>query len=240
MKLLIDNTDYTSALAADSPPRVSRKLNRPSTLVCAVVLAPSGLVVPAANARIVLQQNDGTRLFTGYLDAIPEHEYLGWSQRGPEYRMQLAATSDEVLLDRKLLPYRPFVSRTAGNALRQLVNDLLPGTFDLAQVSDLDILPTYISNIQKTWSEHAGEIALRARAAYRANDGAISLRAVGAVLHTIAESDPDFDPDGLKCAAPSRLVNDATIIGLTEPQLRVKDYFLGAQSLHPLHQCAGG
>ncbi|MDP9268579.1 MAG: hypothetical protein M3P27_09700 [Acidobacteriota bacterium] len=227
MKLLIDNTDYTSALAADSPPHVTRKLNRPSTLVCAVVLAPSGPVVPVANARVVLQREDGVKLFTGYLDAIPKHEYLGWSQHGPEYRMQLAATSDEVLLDRKLLPYRPFVSRTAGNVLRQLVNDLLPSTFDLAEISDLDLLPAYISDIQKSWSEHAGEIALRARASYRVNDGAIRLQAVGAVQHVIAETDPAFDPDGLKLAALPRLVNDATIIGRTEPRLRVKDYFLG-------------
>src|SRR5437764_3732265 len=141
MRLLLDNTDYTSALAADAPPRITRKLNRPSRLECALVLAPNGPVVPPANARVVLQREDGTKLFTGYLQAIPSHQYLGWGERGPEYRVQLAATSDEALLDRKLLPHRPpFVARTAGAALKQLANDLLPGTFDLTQVSDLDVI----------------------------------------------------------------------------------------------------
>src|SRR4051794_28977656 len=128
MRLLIDNTDYTSALAADAPPRVTRTLNRPSQLECALVLAPAGPVVPVASARVVLQRDDGMKLFTGYLRAIPEHHYLGWGERGPEYRMQLSAASDEALLDRKLLPHRPpFVARTAGNALKQLATDLLPG-----------------------------------------------------------------------------------------------------------------
>lgn len=228
MRLLLDNTDYTAALAADAPPRITRKLNRPSQLECALLLTPAGPIVPAGNARVVLQRDDGAKLFTGYLQAIPEHHYLGWGERGPEYRMHLTATSDEAVLDRKLLPHRaPFVARAAGNALKQLTNDLLPGEFDLSQVSDLDVIPSYVPDFQKAWSEHAGDIALRARAAYRAHDGAIVFRAVGTATHALEESSATFDPDGLKLAAPERVANDVTILGLTEPRLYVKDYFLG-------------
>src|SRR3954471_20298647 len=212
MKLLIDNTDYTSALAADSSPRILRRLNRPSLLECALILAPSGPIVPAANARVILQREDGAKLFTGYLDTIPGHDYLGWGERGPEYRLRLTASSDEALLDRKLIPHRaPFIARTAGAALKQLTSDLLAGAFDLTQVSDLDVLPLYVPDLQSSWSEHAREIALRARAAYRAHDGAIVFRAVGTAAHNLNESDDTFDPDGLKLAAPPGVANDITV-----------------------------
>ena len=60
MHFLIDNTDYTSAVDAERPPRIVRTLNRPSTLECAVILAPSGPVVPAGGARVLLERADGT------------------------------------------------------------------------------------------------------------------------------------------------------------------------------------
>lgn len=228
VKLLIDNTDYTSALAADRAPRVLRRLNQPSRLECALVLTPAAPVVPAANARVVLERADGVKLFTGYLDAIPEHEYLGWGERGPEYRLRITATSDEGLLDRKTLPVRPpFVTRTAGEILRATTESLLPGTFDLTQVDDLDAVPSYETSFERPWSEHAAASALLARAAYRAHDGAIVFHGVGATTHVLAETSPTFDPDGLKLAAPPRWINDATLISRSEPRLHVRDYFLG-------------
>src|SRR4051812_42356367 len=99
MKLLIDNTDYTSALDAERPPRVVRKLNQPSRFECALLLTPAAPLVPVADARLVLQRADGVKLFTGYIEALPAHEYLGWGERGPEYRLRIGATSDEALLD---------------------------------------------------------------------------------------------------------------------------------------------
>ena len=228
MKFVIDNTDYTSALDAERPPRIVRTLNRPSTFECGVILAPSGPVVPAAGARVVLERSDGTKLFTGYLDAIPEHEYLGWGERGPEYRLRLAATSDEALLDRKRVPDQPtLLGRTAGDALKRLTEQLLPGAFDETQVSALDVLPGYAPDVQQSWSEHAAEIALRARAAYRVHDGALVFRALGAATHAVHEPAEQFDPDGLKLASPSMLANDVIVIGRVEPQQHVRDYFLG-------------
>jgi len=228
MRLLISNTDYTAALAADSPPRVLRRLNAPARLECALVLTPAAPLVPEADARVVLQRADGTKLFTGYLDALPQHEYLGWGERGPEYRLRLTATSDEALLDRVALPERaPFVARPAGDILRQTAESLLPGAFDLTQVEDLDVVPSYDAGFAQPWSAHAAQLALLARACYRAHDAALVFRPVGSVTHAIDESAPGFSPDGLKLASPQRLVNDATIISLREPRLHVRDYFLG-------------
>ena len=62
------------------------------------------------------------------------------------YRYNVVAQSDEVLLDQKALPNRsPFVDRSAGNALRQLAQDLLPGWFDTSAVQDVDTLATLCS-----------------------------------------------------------------------------------------------
>ena len=60
--------------------------------------------------------------------AAPEYEYLGWSRQGPVYRYNLIATGDEDALDQKIVRRRfPFVARSAGDALRQLTENLMPG-----------------------------------------------------------------------------------------------------------------
>jgi hypothetical protein len=136
--------------------------------------------------------------------------------------------SDEILLDQKRLPdHSPFVARSAGDALRQLSQDLLPGQFDTTAVQDVDTLPYYSPIAEKKWSEHSAEIAVRARASYRAMAGALTLTQVGAVSHTLAEDDANFSPDGLKLQPKDATANDITVVGRLEPQAYVKDYFVG-------------
>ena len=86
---------------------------------------------------------------------------------------------------------------------------------------------SYPVNPQKKFSYHAAEIALAARACYRAMNGALVLAPVGAATYAINESDASFSPLGLKLACPKLLVNDVTVIGLDEPQAYVRDYFVG-------------
>ena len=137
MKLQIDNLDgagvrdYTAAVDAARPARIVRRLNRAAELQCSLVANAPSFVTPANGARIVLTGNGAQNIFTGYLTQAPALEYLGWGERGAVYRYGLIGLSDEVLLDRKRLPSRaPFVARSAGSALRQLDQDLLPGAFD--------------------------------------------------------------------------------------------------------------
>src|SRR5580698_4714338 len=178
MKLTIDNlqgagpVDYTAALDGTVAPRVERKINQPSGLRCSLLGSSAGFVVPAAGGRVSLVKANGAFVFTGYLTQAPQCEYLGFGEQGGVYRYELVAESDEVLLDQKALPNRaPSVERTAGAALRQLAQDLLPGGFDTSAVQDVDTLAAYVVNPQKTFSNHAAEIALAARASYRAMNG---------------------------------------------------------------------
>jgi len=234
MKLTIDNLDgrgprdYTSVIDSLRLPRVKRSLNKPAELRFSLVGSGPDFVVPRNGARVTLGKMNGQDVFTGYLTSAPEFEYLGWGERGPIYRYNLVATSDELLLDRKRSPRRPpFVERSAGDALRQLTEDLLPGFFDQSAVQDVEPLAFYAPDPQKSWSEHAAEIAQRVRACYRALGGKLLFGPVGGMAWSLDESDARFSPSGLKMRSFDRLLNDVTILGRSEPSTYVKDYFVG-------------
>jgi hypothetical protein len=234
MNLTIDNLqgqgpqDYTQAMDGTKSPKVTRKLNQPAELEFSLLANSPGFVVPALNARVTLIKSDGNGVFTGYVTVTPQYEYLGWGEQGPVYRYNVAAQSDEVLLNQKALPNRaPFVNRSAGDAINQLAQDLLPGYFNTSAVQELDTLPTYEANPQKSFSFHAAEIALSTRGSFRAMNGALILAPVGAATYALNESDQNFSPSGLSLNSPNMLVNEVTVIGADEPQAYVRDYFVG-------------
>lgn len=234
MRITIDNADgrgpvdYSAHLDTQSARTIRRKLNRPSTLTLSLVAATSAFVVPAARARITVERADGHKLFTGYVTATPDYEYLGWGERGPMYRYTLAALSDEVLLDgRTVLARSMFIQRTAGDIVRQLALDLMPGAFDTGTIEPCATLPSYTSGAQRTWSEHAAEVALLARACYRAQDGKITFSQIAKSCYTLDENAADFCPEGFTLQSPDMLANDLTVVGRVEPASYVKDYFLG-------------
>jgi len=234
MKLTIDNLDgrgawdYSAYVEDGQKPRLVRRLNKPAELRYNLVASVPDFVVPANGARVMLGRLNGQDLFTGYIVAAPKYEYMGWGLQGPVYRYTVVARSDEVLLDRKTIRRRfPFVARSAGDALRQLAEDLMPGRFDTSRIQAVDTLPSYACDPQKSWTEHAAEIALRARACYRVLDGQLIFEAVGATSYSLSETDSNFCPEGLMLVATDALVNDVTVVGLIEPQAHVKDYFVG-------------
>ncbi|HZR57137.1 MAG TPA: hypothetical protein VFA74_09720 [Terriglobales bacterium] len=234
MKLQIDNLDgngprdYTTAVDGTRSPQVIRKLNQVFELRVSLVADGADFVVPVTGARVMLGRTNGQDVFTGYLMQPPVFEYLGWGERGPVYRYNLLAQSDEILLDEKRLPERsPFVERSAGNALRQLTQDAMPGLFDTSAVQGGDILAEYVSDPQTTWSQQAAEIAIEARSSYRVINGTLIFSPIGATVYTLNESDSTFSPEGLQLQLGNTVINDLTVIGEMEPQAYVRDYFVG-------------
>ena len=234
MKLTIDNLqgqgpqDYTGAVDGTKPPKVERKLNQPAELQFSLGANSPVFVIPVTGARVTLGKANGSDVFTGYVTAAPQYEYLGWGEPGPVYRYHVVAQSDEVLLDQKALTTRsPFVDRSAGDALRQLAQELLPGWFATSAVQDVDTLAVYTVNPQKSFSYHAADIALATRASFRAMNGALILAPVGTATYTLNESDANFSPGGLWLNTPNLLMNELTVIGQDEPQAYVRDYFVG-------------
>ncbi|HEX3740296.1 MAG TPA: hypothetical protein VHV29_11275 [Terriglobales bacterium] len=234
MKLQIDNLDglgprdYTADIDAARSPKVTRKLNAASQLTFSLISVGGDFVVPGRGARVTLGRTNGQDVFTGYIESEPEYEYLGWGERGAMYRYNFVVLSDEFLLDEKRLSTRsPFVARSAGDALRQLTQDAMPGAFDLSPIQNLDTLPYYVPDPQKTWSQHASEISLLARGSYRVFNGEVLLTPIGAVGYTLNESDPNFCPQGLTLQPGNAIVNDVTVLGNLEPRAYVRDYFVG-------------
>ncbi len=234
MKLTIDNLDglgprdYTSSIDVANPPHILRRLNKPSELRVSLVGDTPDFIVPANGARLMLGRANGSDVFTGYIAAVPEFEYLGWGERGPIYRYRLIAISDEIILDRKPIPARPaFVARTAGDALRTLTNDLSPGLLDMSGVDDIETVTRYQCAQAHIWSEHAAALALRARAAYHVLDGKLAFHPIGSAVHVLQDTQPSFSRAALRLQEAAPTLNDVIVIGAIEPQAHVTDYFLG-------------
>ncbi len=89
MKLQIDNLDgigprdYTADIDAARTPKVTRKLNEASQLQFSLISVGGDFVVPSRGARVILGRTNGQDVFTGYIKADPEYEYLGWGERAP-------------------------------------------------------------------------------------------------------------------------------------------------------------
>lgn len=234
MKLIIDNNDghgpqdYTAYVDGTQLPVVTRMLNRAARATATLVAADAAFVEPASGARVILERADGYRLFTGYLATAPQRQHVGYAQQGNAWRYGLVAVDDSWLLDRNALPVRPaFAYRTAGNALRTITNDVLPNGFDTSAVQEMGWVNQWDTNPFRSWSEHAQAVAAMMRGSYRAHDGKLSLVPIGQTSLTLDERDPTFSPEALTLVRPDLLRNDVTIVGELEPNLYVRDYFLG-------------
>ena len=235
MKLKIDNLDgaglrdYSEYVAEAPAPKIRRRLNRPSEFEATLVSSTAGFLVPGNGARVVVERGDtGNKLFTGYLREAPQFEYAGWGEGGPVYRYHLRALSDEYVLDRKVLPARAaLVGRSAGEVLKQITEDLMPGKFDVSEVENVDVISSFAVRPAKRWSEHAGEIALLARGSYRVHDGAVVLRSLGASRHVLREGEAGWQPRAIKIRRTGVEANDVLVMGQAEPRAHVKAYLIG-------------
>jgi hypothetical protein len=234
MKLFIDNRDglglqdYSPYLDSEHLPAVKRRLNRAAEMKAVLASVEGALRVPASGARVVLQRDDGYRLFTGYLTGAPQQEFLGRGQSATAWRYALAAMDDSWLPDHNAPTARiPMTYRTAGDALQTITNDVLPGVLDTSGIQDLGNVNQFVVSSQSSWSDHAQELATRERACFRAHDGKVSFQPVGQQSIAINEQDARFTPDGLTVTQPDRLANDVTVVGELEPTTYVRDYFIG-------------
>lgn len=107
MRITIDNEDgrgpidYTSAVMAEGPITIQRVLNAPSRCTAEIVLELAGFVTPVRRGRVLVTDQAGAILFTGYLATEPVAAYAGLGATGPVYRARLSAVSDEWLLDKQ-------------------------------------------------------------------------------------------------------------------------------------------
>jgi hypothetical protein len=240
MILTIDNLtglgplDYSAAIAADSPLKIVRTLNKPSILTA--LLEPGTLPTPARRGRLIATADNGTILFTGYLAVEPVALYAGVATTGTVYRYEISALSDEWLLDKQPLPLLgATLASASGTALRSLTQRAGAGAslFTTAGVSAGLAIGVFEPSQTESWSTTAGALASSGYAAYRVLNGALSLQPAGTVTHAL-NFDAGTDASGaaisvaaLKTASVKELANDVTLSGAIEPTAYIHETFAG-------------
>lgn len=231
MKVRIQGTDYTAALDASTPLTIERKLNEPS--VCQLYLALSlndSLQTPSRNEYMTVTGDDGTLLFTGYIAVTPLPVYAGIGISGPQYRIAIQAVSDEILLDQMMLPSTADIGGDAAGALlSRLVTRTGSAMLSTQGLTLGSAVSGFIPQPGACWSKIAGQVAGMARAAYRAENGALALTPIPTAVHALDETDGTLDPASLALTAAVKraLANDVTVCGEIEPVAYATEYFQG-------------
>jgi hypothetical protein len=234
MQLTIDNlsgsgpTDYTGSISSATSVIIKRQLNAPSE--CSFFFLPDaqGLALPARYARVLVTDMFGAVLFTGYVAATPAMMLVGGGMTGALYQAQVTAISDELLLDSVL-------SVKSGTTLNQPVSQAMQTLARLSGAASLtlstQVSPAVVGRYQAAaatkWSQAAGMLASSARSAYRILSGVTTVSSVGAVTHTLSETDGSLQLSGLQASTVKLLANDVTVCGKIEPAAYVSETFQG-------------
>lgn len=234
MKVLIDVNDlagpreFTGLLDAGNPPKITRKLNEASTVELTVLGEIGPMRIPADGAKVWLEKADGSRWFSGYVDGAPQQEFVGKGVRGAVVRCRMIARSDEIVLDRKPLPEGLAVAESdAATVVKRWTESAGAGEFDTSNVVDVGSASVPRQGDGVRWSEVVASVARQCRSSYVAENGAISLRRLGAKVHELDDADPRFIPQSLVLEQRARALTDWTVVGEIGPGSYVKDYFIG-------------
>ncbi len=234
MKLTIDNldglgaVDYSAALDRSAPVQIARTLNAPSTARGLLTLAGSSLKNPTRRARIVLQADSGTLLFTGYLTTEPVPIYAGVATEGPVYRLAFRAVSDEWLLDKQSgTPAGAILGQPGGSAVQGLLTRLAPGVFTTTGVTAGQSVGVLAPAAGAAFSAQAGAVASATYASYRVLGGVLTMQQAGSTTHTLSDGDGSLSLGALRTSTIRELANDVTVTGGEEPAAYWQEIFLG-------------
>lgn len=238
MKLLLDNlaglgaVDYTGCLDHAEALTITRTLNAPSTVKAMLCLEGSGLAQPVRRARVVVTNDAGTTLFTGYLTTEPVPVYAGVGTRGPVYRLALHAVSDEWLLDRIWrgagagLGAETGLGASGASVLQTLVNRA-GGSFVTAGALNVRTVGVYAGAADSSWSGHVGGVAGASYGAYRVLHGAVSMPGMPGAVHVLADGAGAVQIAGFQASTLRELANDVTVSGAVEPTTYWTEVFAG-------------
>lgn len=254
MRITIDNldgqgaVDYSPWIAATGGLSLVRKLNQPSTCECLLDLNASTLLAPARRGRVVVSREDGSVLFTGYVTTRPELGYLGVGEAGAMHAVRVRAVSDEWLLDRQgVTSANAGLQVSAVRALRLLTSRTGISGFTTSGSAAVGSVGVFVPEPAGTWSENAGAISSSVLATYRVVGGAVGVQGVGAVTHTLEESDGSLQLASLRMEGGRELANDVTVSGELEPAAYVTESFAGDGTTTeftlrrpPFHHSTGG
>ena len=244
MRITIDNedgrgaVDYTGCVAAEGPIKVKRALNAPSQCMAEIVLGLDGLAVPSRRGRVVVSNESGITLFTGYLATEPVAVFAGAGTAGPVYRGQLNALSDEWLLDKQ---GSGSSATTDGLSLGIAGTTVVTQLTQVAQSTSgsvstgVTVAPggsargvgAFAVQPAASWSTNVGAAANATYAVYRVLNGAVSVLPAGQVTHAFSDEDGTLSLANFSVANVRELANDVTLSGAEEPAAYVQEIFEG-------------
>jgi hypothetical protein len=195
------------------------------------VVGVDGLPLPSRLGRLVVDAEDGTVLFTGYLATEPVRVYAGEASSGAVYRARLSAVSDEWLLDRA----GSGAAQNAGASLALDGNQLLARMIARTQAGSLEVSSgqgglvsgVFTARADVPWSVNASDAAGASYGGYRALNGQIMLQPAGSVTHSFSDADGSLSVTELQSGAIRELANDVTLSGAEEAAAYINESFVG-------------
>lgn len=154
-------------------PVISRGLNEPSTLDFTLARWGSGFVLPRRGSYFQLGITGNPTYFTGFCTEAPELEFEGKRPSDDQaiWSWQFKLTSDEYILNLAPLGILPvYINQTQGNIIKDLANRIAPGKFTVTDVDDGQMVPYYLVDPTKTFSEIVKEFCEAAYFRFWAND----------------------------------------------------------------------
>jgi hypothetical protein len=237
LRITIDNLDgtgprdYSASVAPEGPITLQRTLNAPARCTAEFVVGAEGLPLPSRLGRLIVEAEDGTVLFTGYLATEPVRVYAGEASSGAVYRARVSAVSDEWLLDRAgsgaTQVATTSLSLDGSQLLARMVARTQAGTFEVSSTSGGQVSGVFTARASVPWSVNAGEAAGAAYASYRALNGQIMLQPAGSVTHSYSDADGTLSVAELQLGAVRELANDVTLSGAEEPAAYIGESFVG-------------
>ncbi len=187
-------------------------------------------------AYITLDSVTYPKWFTGYIVNEPEPIFLGKDSvtKQPVWAFKYQATSDEYVLSAKpigIIP--PFLNMSMGAILKNLIERLVPGTFDVTGVQDGPVVSQYVIEPDKKFFDVQQEFCESAAFTLWGNDRKIYFRPQDhATLgsFTLDKTNAHFTPARLNITpikSGAAIINDVTVLGDIEPQTYVHEYFVG-------------
>jgi hypothetical protein len=232
--LTIDNLDgagvlnYTNAVIPKTPLRIERQLNQPS--ICTFTLAPQALnlPMPLRLARVVVSDDGGIVLFTGYIASEPALEFVGEGLAGPLYEAAVSAVSDDVLLNMQgISSTTTSFGLAAGLLAEELTNMVDSNRFSVNTAQAVGTVGRFTPEPAKGWSENVGRLASSSRNVYRVISGSLTMAPIGNVTHSLSEADGSLQLSKLQASMVKTLANDVTLCGEDEPSAYVTEVFAG-------------
>ncbi len=241
MRITIDNEDgrgaidYTAAVTISGPITIQRTLSAPSRCTAEIVAGLHGLPVPVRRGRVVVSNEAGTLLFTGYLATEPISLYAGLGVTGSVYKLRLHAISDEWLLDKQGSGANAVTDGLAlavngASVVGQLMESAQSSVTTAVSVStggNPRALGAFAVQPAASWSTNAAAASGATYATYRVLNGAASVTAAGSVTHAFSEADGTLNVAALSTAHVRELANDVTVSGEEEPTAYVQEIFQG-------------